>query len=67
MGTYCTLGCTRNRCRILGEVRTADSGKLLFQVADNGGEAVILLKPRGSDCVYCCTIHELSCFISDMM
>lgn len=64
MEPHCPPGCLQNRYRILGEARTADNGKLLFQVADNGKEVVILLKPKGSDCIYCCAIHELSCFIN---
>jgi len=43
MKTDCTFGCVGRSYRVLGEVRTSDSGKLLFQVADNGSEAVILL------------------------
>lgn len=66
METHCACSYTRTRYRIIGEVRTADSGKLLFQVADNGAEAFILLKPKGSNYVYCCPMSDISCLISGM-
>lgn len=67
MKTDCTFGCVGRSYRVLGEVRTSDSGKLLFQVADNGSEAVILLKPRGTEKVYCFPLSDLSSFINTIL
>lgn len=62
-----TFGCMKPPLRVIGEVRTADSGKLLFQLADNGGEAVIMLKLRGIETVYCLPINTLSTFFNKLM
>lgn len=37
---------------VLAEARTPDQDKLLFQVADNGTEPLLLIKPKGIRTVY---------------
>jgi len=60
----CNFEAANNTWQVVCEVRTADGGKLLFQVADNGSETAILLKQRGDEHVYCCTLSQISCFIN---
>ena len=60
----CNFEAANNKWRVVCEVRTADGGKLLFQVADNGSETAILLKQRGDEHVYCCTLSQISGFIN---
>lgn len=44
---------------VLAEVRTPDYDKLLFQVADNGTEPLLLIKPKGIRTVYGLSVSAL--------
>ena len=56
MTEACTL-------RTLGEVRTSDSGKLLFCIVTDGNEPAIVIKPRGTQATYYISLREIQQFL----
>lgn len=48
---------------IIGEARTHDNGKLLFKIATEGSEALLLIKIKGHKDEYYLYIRELNDFI----
>lgn len=48
---------------IIGEARARNNGKLLFRIATEGNEALLLIKIKGIEDEYCLPVRELNAFI----
>lgn len=59
----CTPGLPMVPLCIIGEARTHDNGKLLFKIATEDGEALLLIKIKGIKEEYYLPISELNAFI----
>lgn len=63
MSKSCTPGLPMVPLCIIGEARTHDSGKLLFKIATEGSEVLLLIKIKGIKDEYYLSINELNAFI----
>lgn len=52
--------------QLVGEVRAEDTGKLLFCIAEDGDDYLLLIKPRGTHIVYNIPLKEIVLFLQDL-